>query len=366
MGNFMTVGNDPGQLRSYGEGGRPSARATAQLVRRLIEDVRHSVDLAELADFGPRRWSDMLLAETRFHLAGMINAIELAIGLHLTDARIEALLGDLGAGYCRQAIERELGLLSPEFLAHLRRRAAISLLLRQDEAAGGRGSLASLGHVAMNERYVDTLTALGIAERRWCAPMILETPMRPDLPAEQYHDLVWSVAALLIQACEQSRGAGDPAAVRSIADAAERLIARHDEGQGAFALAQRCARSLPREMRLSLAPAALVDARLLLFAALAECETGLPVEHVIDALIEGADEPRQAILRLMQIDDAVAFRTAELLAPLTGVMAGGDAALATFLEDYRLFDATRAEAWLARMSSPRPLVEKLALMDRPR
>lgn len=357
----MTVGSDPGQQRIHGEGGRTSVR----LMRRLMADVRHSVDLTELADFGPRRWSDGLLSETRFHLSGMLNAVEVAIGLHIADPRVDALIGDVGPGYCHQAIEQELGLLSPDFLAHLRRRAAIAMLLRQDEVSGGRSNLAALGRMGTNDHYADALTALAVAERRWSAPMLLDAPMRPDLPAEQYHDLAWTVAALLIQACERRTGTADQGAVRAIAQAAERLIARHDEGQGAFALAQRCARSLPREMRLALAPAALVDARLLLFAALAECETGLSIEPVIDALIDPADEPRFALFRLMRLDDAVTFRAAELLAPLTGASAGGDAALADFVEAYRLFDIAEAEAWLARLSSPRPLAEKLALMDRP-
>jgi len=358
----MTVGNDPGQLRSLRRGGRPSTR----LLRRLSEDVRHSADLAELADFSRHRWSDLLLAETRFHLAGMMNAIELAIGLHILDPRVEAMIGALGPGYCRQAVEHELGLLSPDFLGHLRRRAAVAMLLRQDDAIGGNASFAAQPDVTMNELYLNALTALGIAERRWTAPMLLDSPMRPDLPAEHYHDLAWTVAALLIQACERQLSATDPAVVKAIAQATEKLIARHDEGQGGVALAQRCARSLSREARLSLAQAALVDARLLLFAALAECETGLPLEYVIDSLIDDSDEGRHAVLRLMRIDDAVAFRTADVLAPLTGMAAGGDAALATFLEDYRLFDAAHAETWLARMASPRPLADKLALMGRRR
>lgn len=357
----MTVGNDPGQQRPHGEGAHPGAR----LSLRLIEDVRHGADLAQLVDAAPRRWSDALLAETRFHLAGMMNAVELGIGLHVADPRVEALIGAIGPGYCRHAIEREPSLISPDLLGHLRRRAAVAMLLRLDDGAGGRAGLPAVGQAAMNERYAEAFMALVIAERRWSAPMLLDAPMRPDLPAEPFHDLAWTVAALLVQACEQRAGAADPDILKAIVQATERLVARHDEGQGALSLARRCARSLTHETRLALAPAALVDARLLLFAALAEGEIGLPLEQLLDAMIDPADEPRHAVLRLMAIDDAVAFRTIALLAPLAGIGAGGDAALAAFVEAYRRFDAARAFAWLTRMSSPRALADKLALLDRP-
>lgn len=355
----MTVGNDTGQERPNGAGGRASARLTA----RLLEDVRHGADLAQLADTMPRRWTDALLAETRFHLAGMMNAIELALGLHLGDPHVEAQISELGDGYSRQAIEQEIGLLSPELLGHLRRRAAVALLLRQDDA-GAPASLAVFGASVGDDGYLDALAALGIAERRWSAPMLLDAPMRPDLPAEHFHDLAWTVAALLIRGCERASGRGGPALVKAIAQAADRVISRHDEGQGAFALARRCARSLPGDMRFALASAALVDARLLLFAALAETETALAVDDVLDALIGESDEARHALLRLMRIDDAVAFRAAELLAPLTGLSATGDVGLAVFVEAYRRFEAAHAELWLASASSPRALTDKLALMER--
>jgi hypothetical protein len=69
----------------------------------------------------------------------------------------------------------------------------------------------------------------------------------------------------------------------------------------------------------------------------------------------------------MRIDDAVAFRTAELLAPLAGGLGdAGDAALAAFVEAYRAVTPAQAQLWLARQSSPRALSEKLALLGQSR
>jgi len=358
----MTVGNDPAQQRPHGDGGRADAR----LSRALIGEIRHDADLDRLVDLLPGRWSDALLAEMRFHLSGLMNAIELAIGLHVTDPDAAAAIGGLGDGYSRMAIEDELGLLSPELLAHLRRRAAIAMLLRHHGAAASPVGLLADEPDAVREPLAAILAAITSAERRWCAPMLLDAPMAPDLPAEHFHDLAWTVAALLIRGCELRHLPAGPALVEAVAQATDRVIGQHDEGEGAFALAQRYARSLSAEMRLALAPAALREARLLLFAALAEPETGLGLDALLDAMIDGTDEARFALLRLMSVNDAVAFAAAEILSPLTGLAIGGDAALAEFVETYRGFDAAQAELWLARCRRPRALDSKLALLERDR
>jgi len=358
----MMGGDDPVQQRHDGEG--DGGRLSIGLSRRLLADMRHDADLARLAEGGSGRWTDALLAETRFHLAGLMNAVELAIGLELADGPAEALPAQLGAGYARQAIETKFALLSPELLGHLRRRAAVSLLLRHNQVPAAQSSLTLSADQGGNNRYLDALAALTMAERNWHGPMLLDAPMRPDLPAEHYHDLVWTVAALLVGGGERLMGEADPALVAALARAAETLIARHDEGQGAFALAQRCARSLPSDMRFALAPAALGEARLLLFAALVECEAGLALEDILDALLGERDADRHALLRLMEIEDAVAFRTAELLAPVTDPARGEDAQLAEFVESYRAYDASHAMHWLVERMNPRALADKLALLER--
>jgi len=360
MGGLMTVGNDPDGERSHGGSGG----ASAYLARRLIADARHSADLAALMEGASRRWPGRLLAETRFHLAGMVNAIELAIAMAVTDPQVRAAVEALGPGYGRGAIEREPGLLSPELLAHLRGRATVAALLRSADVMRPRGNPPALAEIKLEPPHADALAAVAMAEQGWCAPMLLDAAMRPDLPAEPFHDLAWSVAALLVQGCEGTAQAAHPAVIKAIAQATESVVAHHDEGQGAIALARRFARDVPATARSALARAALVDARLLPFAALVECETGLPTEGVIEALLESEDTPRHALFRLMAIDDATAFRAAELLAPFTGAVPGGDEALARFVESYRLFDGASAARWLAGAIKPRALADKLALIGR--
>src|SRR6188474_2037395 len=77
---------------------------------------------------------------------------------------------------------------------------------------------------------------------------------------------------------------------------------------GPFALAQRCARALSGSERQRMAPLALAERRLLLFCALVEGETALPIETVLGSLVDGGSVARQAILRLMELDEAAAVQ----------------------------------------------------------
>ena len=211
--------------------------------------------------------------------------------------------------------------------------------------------------------FAQALAALALAEQRWTGPMLFDAPLRPDLPAEIFCDLAWTVAALLIHGLERGQTPHDRDATPAIVQAVERIIARHDEGGGPFALARRCARTLSGPERQRVAPLALVERRLLLFCALVEGETALPIEAALGALIDGGDTARRAILRLMGLDEAIAVQLFEMLAPLTGGAAGQDIALLQFVEEYRQTSPQAAETWLGRMRMPSALAAKLAIID---
>ncbi len=130
-----------------------------------------------------------------------------------------------------------------------------------------------------------------------------------------------------------------------------------------FALAQRCARALSGPERRRVAPLAIAERRLLLFCALVEAETALPLDAVLDALVDGGADGRRAILRLMGIDEPHAVQLFEMFAPLTGHAADHDQALMRFVEQYREDDTTPAEAWLAAALLPSALVAKLSIIQ---
>lgn len=354
----MVNGIESGASRASGMGSNSQAR----LARRLADELRHSADLALFADEAPARWTDALLAETRFHLAGTMNAVEMAIRLEVSEGDIEVRLAGLPQPWCGPALERHVDLLTPELLAHYRLRGALSMVQRErgDPAfPGHRDGLVSAG----GDPFSQALAVLTLAEQRWTGPLLLDAPLRPDLPAENFCDLAWTVAALLIVGLSRGQTDGDRDAMPAIVQAVERIIARHDEGGGAFALAQRCARSLPASERRPVAALALSERRLLLFCALVEAETAVPVAAVLSALVDGGHIARRAILKLMDLDELIAVQLFEMLAPLTGGGAGQEVILMQFIEDYRAMARDEAQAWLDRMLVPRALAAKLSIVD---
>lgn len=355
----MVNGTESGASRASSTG----ISAQARLARRLTDEIRHSADLALFADAAPTRWTDALLAETRFHLAGTMNAVEMAIRLEVSEGDIEVRLAGLPQPWCGPALERQVDLLTPELLAHYRLRGALSAVQRARADTAGSGIPDGLVVAGGEGPFSQALAALALAEQRWSGPMLFDAPLRPDLPAEIFCDLAWTAAALLITGLSRSPTPGDRDAMPAIVQAVERIIARHDEGGGPFALAQRCARALSGPERQRIAPLALAERRLLLFCALVEGETALPIEAALGALIDGGDTARRAILRLMGLDEAIAVQLFEMLAPLTGGAAGQDIALLQFVEEYRQTSPQAAETWLGRMRMPSALAAKLAIID---
>ena len=355
----MVNGTESGASRAFSTG----ISAQARLARRLTDEIRHSADLALFADAAPTRWTDALLAESRFHLAGTMNAVEMAIRLEVSEGDIEVRLAGLPQPWCGPALEHHVDLLTPELLAHYRLRGALSVVqrARADPIAPGlRDGLIVAGGEGP---FSQALAALALAEQRWTGPMLFDAPLRPDLPAEIFCDLAWTVAALLIIGLSRGRTAGERDAMPAIVQAVERIITRHDEGGGPFALAQRCARALSGPERQRIAPLALTERRLLLFCALVEGETALQIETVLASLIDGGSVARQAILRLMELDEALAVQLFEMLAPLAGGAVGQDVALLQFVEEYRQTSREDAEAWLGRMRLPTALAAKLSIID---
>jgi hypothetical protein len=355
MSNSKETGAGP----APGRDGSPQAR----FARRLMDELRHRADLALFSDNGSSRWTDALLAETRFQLSGTMNAVEMAIRLEVSEREVEARLSALQQPYCGPALERQVDLLSPELLAHFRLRGALSVVQRERPDPALTGNLGDLMETLGEGPFTQALAALALAEQRWAGPLLLDMPLKPDLPAEHFCDLAWTAAALLIRGMASGGQATDREAMHALIQAVERVIARHDEGTGPFALAQRCARALSGEERLRLAPMALIERRLLLFCALVEAETALPIDHVLGALIDGGDLARQAILKLMGIDEAIAVHVFEMLAPLTAAAGERDVALTQFVERYRRIEQSEVEAWLASMLMPAALVAKLTIID---
>lgn len=124
-----------------------------------------------------------------------------------------------------------------------------------------------------------------------------------DLPAELHHRLVWWVAAALHEE------AGDPAA-RALAEAAQRSLAAHDEGDRLEAAVMRLAIAIdasPDELAEHLREA-LGDRRVTLFAGLLAHALGIDYGAARDIMLDPASGRLWVALRALDFDRAAIAR----------------------------------------------------------
>lgn len=125
-----------------------------------------------------------------------------------------------------------------------------------------------------------------------------------DLPAELHHRLVWWVAAALRERFAGAAGEQLEALDRSLAEAALRSIAAHDEADGMEATAARLAAAIdPRADELPvLLTAALADRRLALFVAL--IARALRIDHgeARELVLDPVADRLWLVLRALDVD----------------------------------------------------------------
>jgi len=358
----MTATTD--QLRA--EPDSPHRSASACLTGAGEEGLRHAGDLASLMDIGQRRWTDALLSETRAHLAGCLNAVELALGLQMSPSWLAKPVDALGPNYCRDAIEQSPGILTPLLLGQLRHRAAAALMLRMALGAPAV-TIQTLPDTAepADQAVGDALAALRLSLDPWYDPHPVDRPMRADLPAEPLCDLVWIAAALLVDGLATRMGVDCATASPVVGRAAQAVIARHDEQTGAFARAAYVATILRDSAEADRqATHAALHRNLLLVAAIGARRCGMTLDLALALLIDGSREERAAFARLLNLsaDAYVALLTG--LGPVHDD--ASDSVLPDIVERYRHLTPDMASLALARWCGPEPLVAKLARIDRSR
>lgn len=342
---------------------QPDTGPDAYLRDAVAGSIRHADDIAQLLLGSPQRWTDALLSEVRAHLSGGLNTVETALGLHLGDSWLARPVEALGPGYCRLAIERHPAILSPILLDHLRLRAAAAIALRMTLSlpADLQDGSVSAEPMLEDEPLSAAMAALALSVDPWLAPHPLDWPMQADIGAEAFCDLVWTASALLVEGLTARMGVEHGAAATLMANAAETIIARHDEQAGPFARAAYVA-TLARtdEIIERLADHAALRHDLLLLAALGGRRAGMPVEHALALLVDGVDEERAAFAHRLALNDAAFLAMLDALAPVGD--GADDDRLPELLDHFRTLTTEDAAAALARWRGPVPLVTKLSRM----
>ncbi|BBD97890.1 hypothetical protein SAMIE_1013910 [Sphingobium amiense] len=252
----------------------------------------HAVDLAFFFERQDDSRQDALIVEARRHLAGCVHAIEMALRLSLSHApSVAAALDRLEPSLCWAMIRLQPELLSPSLLAHMRLRAAITLMLRQQGRGAGDAGLHSVADHAAADADTPSLEAaagLALAEGRWLMPGGEDRPMRPDLPVEHYAELVWTVAACLALAVRRGGAEDGGVAYAALERSGWALLADHDESASPIALADDLVRQLGEGAGApDLLGRALEEQRFLLFAALAARRLHMDSGQVAEILLLG-------------------------------------------------------------------------------
>ncbi|MEK7343784.1 MAG: hypothetical protein AABZ73_08175 [Pseudomonadota bacterium] len=324
--------------------------------------VGHAIDLAFFLSEEGVAPHDALVAETRRHLGGCAQAIEMALRLSLAHPpEIAAALDHASGAIAWPMIRARPTLLSPALLGHMKMRAALTLMLRQHgqadveqatEAAGSR--LPATDDPVLG----DAAAALAIAEGRWLMPGGEDQPMRPDLPAEHVAELVWTVAACLALRLEPAFPHARDRLYAAIERAGWALLADHDESASPIVLAQQLVRRMGEAADdAALLGMALDRRRFLLFAALAARHLRLECAQLIDMLLLGPVAEVGLLCRALGGSDADYRYMLLALRPARPSLS--DAAVLAEAERYGTLGEAEADAVLGTLRTPEPFRAKI-------
>ncbi|MEC3911331.1 hypothetical protein U5A82_12920 [Sphingobium sp. CR2-8] len=254
--------------------------------------LSHAIDLAFFfPDEGQSR-SDALIAETRRHLGGCVTAIEIALRLSLGHAPdVAAALDRWPAPLAWSMIASNSSLIGPDLLAHMQMRAGVTLMLRQF----GQGDSEQLDDgddgvlpPADDPRLGEAVSALALAEGRWLATGGEDAPMKPDLPAEHFADLMWSVAACVGVVAERTMTDGGDRPLAAFDRSGWALLRDHDEASSPIIQADRLVRLMGSQADAPELLGGLLDRRrFLLFAAVAARRLRIDIMQTLTLLVTG-------------------------------------------------------------------------------
>lgn len=268
---------------------RPMARALTGL---STVSVGHAIDLAFFFPDEAQARPDALIVETRRHLGGCIAAIEMALRLSLEHApEVAAALDRWPAPLAWSMVRAQPSLLGPDLLAHMQMRAGVTLMLRQfgqaDIEQMGQGP-ADLIPATDDPDLGEALSALILAEGRWLALAGEDVPMKPDLPAEYFADLLWTVAACLHVVAQRTMVEGGDRSLAAFDRSGWALLRDHDEVACPIAQADRLVRRMGERADVpELLGALLGERRFLLFAAVAARRLRMDSRQLVAMLVMG-------------------------------------------------------------------------------
>lgn len=330
----------------------PMARVMAGMSAVPID---HAIDLAFFFPMEDRVRHDALIAETRRHLGGCLTTIELALRAAIdAEPGVAAALDRRPGPICWPSVQMQPTLLSPALLAHMQMRAGVSLMLRPSGQPDGESNPGGMARELLrgdDPDYGDTVIALTLAQGRWIARGGEDHPMRADLPAEYYAELVWTAAACLAAVTQRSVPGADDALLALFETAGWALLADHDEGASPLAQADRLVRQLgDRADAPELLGGALGQRQFLLFAGLAARQLRMTIAQVTHMLVIGPVTQVGMLCRALGGSDADYRHLLLALRPVRPSLS--DAAIVREAEAYQRLSDVQADAAITGLRAP--------------
>ena len=331
---------------------------------------RHLLDLTDIFRANDRKMPDAMVTEMRRHLEGCVTTVEtgMLFALRAKAGEIASLLPDavdtLGHGYSWRAIQLHPELAGPELVAHMRHRACISILARKGGSVTPDGPAETDLSWLLDDpdrSIADTALALFLTENRWAEPDQEFVPVRADVPAEIYADLVWTVAAILAGALTRTGIASGRKIDTLMGEIGTAMLRQYDEEKGPFALAMKLAR-LIRDRRDGSANQvqALRQRRYLLLMAFISLKQDVPLDRLFALL---CSEDPELLLAIMRRQDLAGDEASRLLLDLQMIRGDlTDAKLIELARQYGVLEREQAEKDAAAVLLPQTYRDKSAML----
>ncbi|MET0249319.1 MAG: hypothetical protein ABW164_06280 [Sphingobium sp.] len=321
----------------------------------------HAIELASYFPLGREENTDALVVETRRHLGGCLLGIETALQLAM-GAEGDGPSG-LSAPLCWPMVNARPTLISPPLLGHMRLRAGASLILRDN--GGPDGDEGEADDILLSDgegSRAEAAALFAMAEGRWAMAGGEWQPMRADLPAEYFAELLWTAIACLAFAAEWAER---PGALERLERAGHALLARHDEAANPLASADRLVRRMGVAADEPELPGrALAQRRFLLFVALIARRLAVESDRLLALLLTGTTDEIAALCAAWGGSGADLRHLLMLLRAARPSFT--DIAIVAAVDGFGQGERTsdRAEAWLQRLRAPAMVRAKLALLDK--
>jgi len=349
--------SDPSPAPMAGSG--PVRSPSTATLRAQSDAQRHAIMLQRCFDGPEMRWSDALIARMRRHLGGCLASVETRMRLEM-ERLAPALFSGLSAlsePCCWLVVQRQPTLICAPLLDHFRDRAALSLM--QQDALHAMPPGAGEEVARPPPEIAELLATIALAQVGWTDSGPDTSPMRADLPAELMAELVWTVAAMLVDGIAANGSLPARQAMTLAERAGIAVLASHDEQNMPFATAALLAH---RARAAGIGDAGLLhlarERQILPQLAIVADRAGIELLTLVRKAIEESEQAMFILCRAADFPREVAVRL--VLGRRSVVRGVDDSMLVEYADGYQAMTVEAAREAVTALRLPEPLRVRLS------